>query len=665
VVNSVAKLWGAVSIVATALTSAALAVPTITNITPRSLAVGGTTMLTIEGADLAPRPRILLSVPIERQEVKPGGTANRVQIEVKLPPSIAAGIRSLRVAADTGISGPVPVAIDDLTAVPFTSALSNLPAAVYGELTGGTVVRTSFHGMKGQRIVAEIESRRLGSGLNPIVRLLNDRGVQIAWADQDAALAGDARLDTRLPADGEYTVELHDALFRGGTPGMFRLKLGTLHYADLTLPLAVERGTVASLELVRANLWRTAAFDAKGLPLGARLGPFCGDSPSLHSSPRLMVSDHAEIVEPVASADGPSAAPGPPIGISGRLSSKGEEDRFRIPVTPGAVLRFDVLAERVGSPLDAVLSIRNEQGQQLAGGDDRPGTTDSGLDFTVPGSTSALVLAIRDLHGRGGRNFVYRLSVKPTSHSDFNLALPQDTIHVPRGGRTAVRVQATRQGHSGAIVLEDVGLPPGVESFPRDVAARADAAIVVFEAKPGASGQAVAQLHGRASYSSSPRPALAPQSSATAARPWERAELGIAVTAPAPCTVDWTDGIAARAHQGQRWPASVRVNRSAGTAGPIRLTLLTTQTIPKKNQNNQQVDDVARSLRLAEGVTIPADQSQGKIDVVVPGDLPMIGYDLVVQADLLSPDAKQTIATSYTRPHRLAIIPPPKAPEPK
>jgi hypothetical protein len=107
------------------------------------------------------------------------------------------------------------------------------------------------------------------------------------------------------------------------------------------------------------------------------------------------------------------------------------------------------------------------------------------------------------------------------------------------------------------------------------------------------------------------------------------------------------------------------VNRSAGTAGPIRLTLLTTQTIPKKNQNNQQVDDVARSLRLAEGVTIPADQSQGKIDVVVPGDLPMIGYDLVVQADLLSPDAKQTIATSYTRPHRLAIIPPPKAPEPK
>jgi hypothetical protein len=99
--------------------------------------------------------------------------------------------------------------------------------------------------------------------------------------------------------------------------------------------------------------------------------------------------------------------------------------------------------------------------------------------------------------------------------------------------------------------------------------------------------------------------------------------------------------------------------------GPIRLSLLTTQTVPKKNQNNQQVDDCARALRAAEAITIGADKSEAAIEVIVPADLPMIGYDLVVQADLLSADGKQTIGTTYTRPHRLAVVPPPNPPEPQ
>jgi hypothetical protein len=648
-----------------ALGAAVSAAPAITNISPRSLAVGGTTVLTIDGTELSGRPRVLLPIPIESQEVKGGGTANRVQIEVKLPPSIAAGIRPLRIAAESGISAQTPISVDELTAVPFTSALSSLPAAMYGELTGGTVLRTSFRGGKGERFVAEIESRRLGSALTPILRLLNERGVQIAWADEEAALAGDARLETTLPGDGDYTIELHDAYYRGGAPGMFRLKVGDFRYADLTLPLAVQRGTIGSLELVRSNLSRMISFDAKGQSLGPQFGPFAGQSPSLATTPRLLVSDHAEIVEP-AGTDGPHAAPAGPVGISGRLSREGEEDRYKMPVTSGAALRFDVLAERAGSPVDAVLSIRNEQGQQLAAGDDRPGTTDPGLDFTVPGGVSTLVVAIRDLHRRGGRDFIYRLSVKPASHPDFALAMPQDTVHIPRGGRVAVRVQATRQGHAGAILLEDVGLPPGVEMFPREIPARADAGIVVFEAKPSASGQALSQLQGRASYDLPPRPALGPQTAANAMRPWDRASLGVAVApAAAAVTVDWADGAAPTAHQGRQWPATIRATRVGGAAGPIRLTLLTTQTIPKKNQNNQQVDDVARALRLADGVTIPADKSDAQIKLVVPGDLPMIGYDLVIQADLLSPDAKQTIATTYTRPRRLSIVPPPQAPEPK
>jgi hypothetical protein len=669
VANSFCGRCGAFALLfATFAAAPAQAVPVINKVTPRSLAVGGTTTLTIEGADLAPNPRLVLPVAIERQEVKPGGGANRVQIEVKLPSNIVAGIRPLRIASDLGISGPTAVAIDELVTMPFSSSVSNLPAALEGELTGGTVLRTSFRGAKGQSFVAEIESRRLGSALNPILRLLNARGVQIAFAADDAVLSDDARLDTVLPADGEYTLELHDALFRGAAPGAIRLKMGGLRYGDLTYPLAVQQGASARLDLVRTNASQRLTLDAAGLTVGPQLalqhgGSFAAGSPMLATSPRVLISDHVEVVESTPPATGPHTAP--PVGVSGRLSAPGEEDRHHIPVTPGVPLRFDVLADRVGSPVDAVLSIRNEQGQQLAGADDRPGTTDPVVDFTPGAGANALVVSIRDLHGRGGRDFVYRVSIKPTSHPDFGLALPQDTIHVPRGGRTAVRCQTARQGHAGAILLAATGLPTGVSIANRDVAAGAEAAIVVFEAKSDAKGQSLAEIQGRSGEHAAPRRALAPESPSSRARPWERALLGVAAGSAGPLSIDWGTQLRDQAVRDRRWTATVRATRASGVTGPIRLSLLTTQTIPKKNQNNQQVDDLARALRLAEAVTIGADKIEAAIEVIVPADLPMIGYDLVVQADLLSADGKQTIGTTYTRPHRVTIVPPPKPPEPQ
>src|SRR3954454_25228152 len=63
-------------------------------------------------------------------------------------------------------------------------------------------------------------------------------------------LGGDARLETVLPADGAYTVDVHDVLYQGAAPGFFRLKVGELRYADLALPLGVQRKAGGSLDLI-------------------------------------------------------------------------------------------------------------------------------------------------------------------------------------------------------------------------------------------------------------------------------------------------------------------------------------------------------------------------------------------------------------------------------
>src|SRR5207237_1381253 len=68
--------------------------------------------------------------------------------------------------------------------------------------------------------------------------------------------------------------------------------------------------------------------------------------------------------------------PAGPVGVSGRLPQPFAEDRYRVPVKPGNKVRFEVFAERLGSPLDVALVLRNEMGGELARGEDSPGTLD-------------------------------------------------------------------------------------------------------------------------------------------------------------------------------------------------------------------------------------------------------------------------------------------------
>src|SRR5262249_30679710 len=101
------------------------------------------------------------------------------------------------------------------------------------------------------------------------------------------------------------------------------------------------------------------------------------------TAPRVLVRDIPEIMESDP-APGKLQEVAVPAAVNGRLRTPGEEDRYRVPVQPGMKLRFDVLAERAGSPLDGVLTLRNEAGVQLARSDDQAGTLDPGLEFTVP-----------------------------------------------------------------------------------------------------------------------------------------------------------------------------------------------------------------------------------------------------------------------------------------
>jgi hypothetical protein len=635
----------------TTLVSATAAPPQLTRVAPAFLQPAAATTLVLDGTDLIPNPRLVLPVPVTAQTVKEGAAANRVQIEVKLADTAPPGVYHLRLANDKGISNAVTFAVDDLPRQPFAPQVAKMPVALEGVLNGSTTLSTTFAGKKGQRLVVEALARRVGSAIEPVLKLFDPQHIQLAWAQGSTPLAGDTRLVTTLPVDGTYTLELHDAQYRAGNPNQFLLKIGDFQYADVPFPLAGKQGARASFQLlgslpestrVEADLTTAVPGALVSLPRVAGLSGL---------TPRVLVSDIPEVMESEP-LPGKLQEVAIPAGINGRLRAQGEEDRYRLPVQPGMKLRFDVLAERAGSPLDGVLTLLNEAGAQLARSDDQPGTLDPGLEYTVPAGVTAVVAAVSDLHGRGGPEFVYRLAVTTAGQPDFTLALTEDRQQVPRNGSALLRVKATRTGYNGPIKLTLAGLPPGIAVAGDEIPAGASDTLLSFTAPEGAqlTGSVLPVIGtGTEGAVSLRRLALVPEVPPNRVPSWQRSELAVAVTEAAPLGIVW-ELTETKLPLGGQPAIKLKARRAANVKGAIRLTLLTTQTVPKGKDGK---DDVNKALRVEGMPTIAAEQSEGEIKLVVPADLPLLAYDVAVKAELLAADGKTVAATAVTPSRRL------------
>ncbi len=648
-----------------ALAAPLAAAPNIANVSPRGLRIGQPTMLVITGTDLGPETRVLLPLPGAAQAIKGEAKADRIEIEITLAAATQPGLVPLRVANAQGISAPVVVGIDDLPQVPFVEQLTELPVALHGAVGGVQVLRTKIAGKKDQRLVLDVEAQRLGAGLKPVVRLYDPRGKQIAWSPPRTSLGGDARCEVVLPADAEYTVELHDQLFRAAGPGYFRLKVGDLSYADFALPLGVAAGSKQLLRFAGTNLSVTADHDATAASVpGESAATVPAAAHFTGAAPRLATADHLEFVEPVAQA----AAAGttlqeisaPPVGISGVLAAKGEEDKYLLAVAPGQKLRFNVIARQIGSPLDGVLSIRNEQGGQLAAGDDRPRSSDPLVDFDVPEGVNKLQIALKDLNGDGGPDHVYRIEIADRTRPDFALALPAPSIAVPAGGTQVVPVQVSRTNYGGPIELSLDGQPSELTLAGNVIPAGATIGLLTLSAKEGSSQAILSRVVGKALESPTACARIAKFGEVPGSRyqPLLREQVGLAVSAASPIGIAWNASPEDKLVLGSKLAARLSLPRREGTAGSVRVRLLTTQPMPRKKikENNQdkEVDDLERALRLEGDPVFAADQKDVAVNILVPADLPQQPWDLVLVADLLSADGKSTVASIAAPVRRLS-----------
>jgi hypothetical protein len=629
--------------------------PTVRNVSVRGLQVGGTTTITIDGDDLGklplpfmplPKaPKLLLPFPA-KQTLKPGYTANRVEFEVTLGEKVTPGLYHLRLVTEGGASLPVVIGVDRLSQMPFGPKIEKLPAAVHGTVTGSTVAETTFAGKANEKITVEVEAQRIGSKLRPVIHLYTAKKLQLAWAWGTPALDGDARLEATLPADGTYTISIHDAEYAGQSPGFFRLKVGQYDYVDQVFPPVAGTGT-RTVQLIGSSSLQVALPAGKSETL---LMPWPTAGNWTGPRPWVAVSSRPEFTEP-AEPGKVMELPAGRCGVSGKLAVPHEEDRYKVAVKPNTKMRFEVFAERIGSPVDVALVIRNEAGGVLAQNEDSPGTLDPVLEYAVPDKVTSVTVSVVDSSGRGGPRAIYRLTVDPVKGEgagDYELTTPSERLTLPAGGKAVVPVFVNRRGYAGKIDLNAENLPPGVKLEGTTIPPDADGTLVTVTAKavaePAVAEPAVTNWTGTGGNRTAD--VMLKGHPLERLQPWLATEMCVAPTdlKAADFVIEWRNLPAdAGLSPGGKLALPVVVKR-ADPAAPVRLTLLTSQAPPLTNGQ----PDPNRALRPERPVELAAKVSDSELSLVIPAELPADSYQVAVQAELLSANKQKVLATAVT-----------------
>ncbi|HXG48449.1 MAG TPA: PPC domain-containing protein [Methylomirabilota bacterium] len=451
------------------------AVPALEHFLPVTVQAGATNTVAAIGKFDPWPPRVW----VEGGGVEFLPQTNKAVFSVLAEPGTPAGPRLVRCFNAEGSSQPRviivstdPVAMEaepnDDRARP--QPVGRTPAIIDGRLDKtGDVDSFAVSLAAGQTLVAALEAYVLASPLDAALRVVDARGVQVAWNHDDGRTL-DPMLAWTAPAAGQYVVQVmgfpypatSEVRLHGGDACVYRLHLSADACVSHTLPLGVEWGVTNRLQLCGWNLAgteREVIFDGRTLSPNAAFTslPGAAHRPGLE----LPIGRGRELLESEPNDDAARAQPVPTgSAVTGCISQAGDEDRYRVTLSGKETLQARIQAAFFGFPLDAWLKIEDEAGHPLARNDDADGA-DPRLEWSAP-SNGTFVVAIGNLLHRGDSNCLYRL-VLDRPRPDFRLTTSEHGFVLRPGTTNEIKITVTRMnGFDGRVTLRAEGLPPGV-----------------------------------------------------------------------------------------------------------------------------------------------------------------------------------------------------------
>jgi hypothetical protein len=600
------KIAPIVLLAAAPLIGAGQGIPKVNSISPEWVQRGTTVDITIAGENLGaatgfvfsgdpglsatnlPAPtRAKPTVTIEsslggisRTEAAPPRDDKKVVARVTAASDASLTVRELRVLTATGISNPLQLNVGHLPEAREAGANNTIeqaqeikfPVALSGVVSAAAQVDYfKFKATGGEELVFEVDAARRGSALDSSVAVLDGQGTELVRSEDVNGL--DSLLFFKPARDGEYVLQVRDFRYQGGGNYNYRLYAGVLPYVESIFPFGGQRGQQVEIALAGRNLEGTSKMTlniAPGAPRGRQ--EIRANTPKGNSNlVPFDVQDFPNFLETEPNDETNKAnAVTLPIAINGKIAAARDADRFKFKSDKDQKLVCDIVAQRFGSPLDTLLVLTDANGSVLQQNDDTAGA-DARIEFDAKKDTEYMIL-IRDLTGRGGENFAYRLAVRPPSaaaEAGFTARYSPDAVRVHRGGQTRVRCEATRvAGFDGPVRFAFEELPGGVSSEPvvltagpssglMLLSASKDAPLGTFPVKLTAAGTA-----GAKSITQRAEPLAGDKS----------ARQGfVTVLEAAPFTLELVT-LSAAIEQNQAGRIDVLAQRKEGFAGDIKLT---------------------------------------------------------------------------------------------
>jgi hypothetical protein len=458
---------------------------------------------------------------VKKDEKAPNVTALKIKLTVAA--DAMPGVRDLRVLTPQGVSTVAQLVVveDPVTneqAKNDTAAEAQeiaLPATVCGCIEKAEDVDFfKFKVEAGQSLVFHVRSQRLQDRIHdlqahsdPILTIRNAQGSTIAAADN--VFHGDPFLCHRFEQPGEYFLEMRDVRYTGNQYWEYAIEIHSRPFVRSVFPLAINPGKETKLTAIGSQLSLSGVGFQPALEMTLPAGhvenvphginrirlPFA-DRPSnpvaAYVTPLPVVmepaDDNNDAVKAISSQ--PSSLNLPCV-INGRIEQPGDVDCFVFEAKKDDKLSFEVKARRLQSELDSTIRVLNATGATIAENDDlrvgKRGSQDSWIEsLTIP-ADGKYVLEIRDMHLRGGENFVYAIEVTQ-ARPYFNLYADTDKTNLSPGVNGVMWVKVERKnGFTGAVQLHVDGLPAGVTAeCGRILPDKGTDGCIVFKATPEA-----------------------------------------------------------------------------------------------------------------------------------------------------------------------------------
>lgn len=447
--------------------------PQVAQFGPFALAPGKTNDFTLRGQNLQAARSIWATFPTRYEFLPPADESDqkgeKLVCRLTLPREAQVGIGALRVVTGEGVSNPILVMLDDLPTVaeasdnhaPAQAQAIQIPTAVDGQCDAVQEDLFRFQAAAGQRLSFEVVAQRLGSKLDPMLRILSADGAEVARLDDAKGSGGDARFVHTFATAGDYLLALRDVRHAGGADYRYRLRIGSFPLITAVYPAGGRSGIVSTFQL-SSHAAEVSLPLVVTLPVVAVPSLVSLSVPTVENAGsgwfQVEASPGNETLEQEPNDSLAEATPAQwPGAVNGRFDKTGDRDYFKFQLKKGQRLHSVAKTRELGSDCDLAMSLLKADGAPIATARQEAETV---LDADIPEDGDYL-LQVEDLLVGGPPGHVYRVDVDET-YGGFSLAAEQTQYSSPQGGTFVVKVLAQRRGYDGPIELTVAGLGDGV-----------------------------------------------------------------------------------------------------------------------------------------------------------------------------------------------------------